>query len=375
MNATRLSLIAALALCPVLPTQAQEAEATAPVMAERMPLAASRSLVLDLTDGASRAVAVGERGHILLSETRSEWRQADAVPTRATLTATDAVGNKVWAVGHDGTILHSADGGISWSLQRQERWSAEGFDAPDWTPRFAAPLLDVMFLDEQRGFAVGAYSLLLTTRDGGETWRELSLAGKQSEEAAAEEAAQLEQDEGEDQDSWTFDSDDLMLDEEEDPHLNAIARTPDGVFMIVAERGAAFRSVDDGASWQRLSLPYEGSMFGLLVLGEGHLLAYGLRGNVQETRDGGDTWEVLDTGTELSLMGGAALPDGGAVLVGANGVVLYRANADAPFEQRTFENDSGETPVLSSVLALGTRTFLFTSDKGLARYEITPASR
>lgn len=374
MNVSKLSLIAALAIGPAFFLHAQQAPADAASQAERMPLAATRSLVLDVTEGASRAIAVGERGHVLLSESRSEWRQADSVPTRATLTATDAVGDQVWAVGHDGTILHSADGGLSWDLQREERWTRDGFDSPEWTSRFAAPLLDVLFLDAQRGFAVGAYSLLLTTTDGGTTWVEVSLAGKHSEEAVAEEAAQAERQADEDPDAWTFDSDDLMLDEEEDPHLNAIARTPDGLFMIVAERGAAFRSRDDGATWERLSLPYDGSMFGVLALGDQHLLAYGLRGNVQETRDGGDTWQRHDTGTELSLMGGAALPDGGAVLVGANGVVLYRASAEAPFEQHTFENAAGETPVLSAVLPLGTRTFLFAGDKGISRYEIKPNS-
>ncbi|MCK7594031.1 WD40/YVTN/BNR-like repeat-containing protein [Pseudomarimonas salicorniae] len=342
--------------------------------AERMPLAAQRSLVLDATESASRAVAVGERGHVLLSESRTEWRQAESVPTRATLTSVDAVGEKVWAVGHDGTILHSPDGGLSWTLQREETWTQEGFDSPDWTPRYAAPLLDVLFLDANVGYAVGAYSLMLRTDDAGATWRRVPLLrqtaieGEEGEEAAAPAESDSE-------DAWTFDADELMLDEEEDPHLNAIARTPAGLFMIVAERGAAFRSRDDGETWERISLPYEGSMFGVLVLGDQHLLAYGLRGHVQETRDGGDTWELVRTGTELSLMGGAALPNGGAVIVGANGVVLHRADSESAFTLYTFENDSGETPVLSAVVPMGARTFLFTSDKGIARYEVPARDR
>lgn len=365
MNATKI-LLAALALGLATGAFADAAPSTT---AERMPLAAQRSLVLDVTDSASRAIAVGERGHVLLSESRSEWRQVEGVPTRAALTAVTAVGNKVWAVGHDGTILASSDGGLTWTVQREEAWTQEGFDAPDWTPRYAAPLLDVMFIDEQRGYAIGAYSLLLRTDDGGETWQRVPLLGQTAEEDVPAESDP----EAGGGDEWTFDADELMLDEEEDPHLNAIARTPSGLIMIVAERGAAFRSRDDGATWERISLPYEGSMFGVLVLGDQHLLAYGLRGHVQETRDGGDSWQELETGTELSLMGGAALADGGVVLVGANGVVLHRPDADTPLAVHTFENAEGETPVLSSVLPLGSRTFLFTSDKGTARYEV-PAS-
>ena len=71
--------------------------------AETLPLA-SRSLILDITSGDGRAIAVGERGHILVSESRSDWRQVEGVPTRSTLTAVTTVGEHAWAVGHDGVI-------------------------------------------------------------------------------------------------------------------------------------------------------------------------------------------------------------------------------------------------------------------------------
>ena len=43
---------------------------------------------------------------------------------RVTLTAVTAVGNKLWAVGHDGVILASTDAGQHWSLQRKDPWHA-----------------------------------------------------------------------------------------------------------------------------------------------------------------------------------------------------------------------------------------------------------
>ena len=56
------------------------------VTAEPAPLAA-RSLILDVADGGDRAIAVGERGHVLVSESRrGDWRQVENVPTRSTLT-------------------------------------------------------------------------------------------------------------------------------------------------------------------------------------------------------------------------------------------------------------------------------------------------
>ena len=86
-----------------------------------------------------------------------------------------------------------------------------------------------------------------------------------------------------DAESWNFDSDeDLDLDEETDPHLNAITRTGDGSLFIVAERGAAYRSLDRGATWERIQLPYEGSMFGVIGYEGQHVLAFGMRGNAFE---------------------------------------------------------------------------------------------
>src|SRR5690606_11195724 len=116
--------------------------------AEPAPLA-TRSLLLDIAEASQRAIAVGERGHVLLSESRHDWRQVEGVPTRATLTAVTTVGDHAWAVGHAQVILHSADGGLSWERQHVDAYDAEDFD----DLANGAPLLDVLFLDQQHGLA------------------------------------------------------------------------------------------------------------------------------------------------------------------------------------------------------------------------------
>lgn len=352
----------ALAL-PVAATE--EAPSEAQQVAEMLPLVGHRSLVLDITEAASRGVMVGERGQILVSESRTDWRQIEGVPTRTTLTAVGSKNDKVWAVGHDGVILHSADGGLSWTMQRSDPKREVGPDE-EWDPRQGAPLLDVYIVDEQVGFAVGAYSLLLKTEDGGANWNRVIVGGTGDGDEESEEATGEEED-------WTFSEEDLVLEEEENPHLNAIARSPSGLMLMVGERGAAFRSRDGGDTWERIQLPYGGSMFGLLALDDQRFVAFGLRGHILETTDGGDTWEQLDTGTELSLMGGAALDNGGFVVVGANGVVISRESAEASLISGVFVNDNRETPVLASVLPRGIRTFLVTGEKGIGQYEAKPA--
>ncbi len=368
MNRTLAALAAALTLA-LSPLHAQ---ASAAELAETKPLVLRESLILDFAEGGNRAIAVGERGHIAVSESRSDWRQVEGVPTRATLTAVAAVGDRAWAVGHDGTILGSRDGGLSWTVQRTDVWTGSGaddFDA-DFDPTQGAPLLDVIALDADHVIAIGAYSLMLVTRDGGGSWVRIdpnAASGEGSEEPSDDAGSEIEVG---DDDDWTMSDDTLILEDEEEPHLNGIARTSDGALVVVGERGAAYRSLDGGDSWERMRLPYDGSMFGVLALGSGHLLAYGLRGNVQESLDNGETWQQPDSGTSLSLQGGTLLPDGSVLLVGSNGVVLHRAVGASEFTRSTFANDRQETPVLSSVLPLSARELVLAGEKGISRYAL-----
>ncbi|HPA01322.1 MAG TPA: YCF48-related protein [Chiayiivirga sp.] len=338
--------------------------AAEPLRSETMPLAASQGLILDLTEAASRAVAVGDRGQILVSESRTDWRQVPDVPTRATLTAVTAAGDAVWAVGHDGTILNSRDGGLTWVVQREDVLDTSPDAAFD--PRQGVPLLDILMLDANHGFAVGAYSQLLRTEDGGATWTFVSTTQAAASSPADDQASQTEE-VGND-DSWTLSEDDLAMEDVSDPHFNAIARTGSGALLIVGERGVAFRSRDGGASWERIELPYGGSMFGVIGYEGDHAVAFGMRGNVYETFDLGESWSAIDTGTDLSLMGGAVWGEGGFALVGANGIVVLREGpGQAPVNQ-VYSNAAQETPVLAGVLARANRGLLVSGEKGVDQY-------
>ena len=70
---------------------------------------AAKSVLLDVALAGARLVAVGERGHVLLSDDAGgSWRQARSVPTRTTLTSLHATDVRtLWAAGHGGVILRS----------------------------------------------------------------------------------------------------------------------------------------------------------------------------------------------------------------------------------------------------------------------------
>ncbi len=306
---------------------------------------AQKSLLLDIAPANDRAIAVGERGHILVSESRADWRQV-VTPTQSLLTAVTAVGNHAWAVGHDQVILHSSDGGLSWEMQNHDIESD-------------GPLLDVLFLDQQRGYAIGAYGQFLSTTNGGADWNlELISDRTRAKAQTPDKVDDTENDEG----SWLVSTD--IGDEMGDPHLNAILRTEAGL-MIVAEAGAAYRSRDEGVKWTKLTLPYGGSMFGGVAMDDGALLTFGLRGNVFRTPDLGDTWEKIASGTESSLFGAYALGGARAILVGAGGTVALAPAGASQLRLLSFP----EGGTMTAVLAISDVQFVIVGENGISIYQ------
>ncbi|MGH7492476.1 MAG: WD40/YVTN/BNR-like repeat-containing protein, partial [bacterium] len=77
--------------------------------------------------------------------------------TNKTLSGVDFIDDMTgWAVGADGTILHSIDGGKTWRHQTSPSTS--------W-------LRQVVFLDKNQGWIVGFNGTIMHTNDGGQSWR------------------------------------------------------------------------------------------------------------------------------------------------------------------------------------------------------------
>ena len=336
----------------------QEDSATTPT--EVMPLA-DRGLLLDITSTGIRKVAVGERGHILLSDDGATWTQSASVPTRSTLTSVTARNGRLWAAGHEGVILSSRDGGDTWEMQ-----TADPAQEPDADPN---PFLDVFFVDLDLGFAIGAYGQIAITDDGGDNWRVeyiadlVNLDDDVDDEFVDDEVAE---DEDVSLEDFKYDADFSDFDDElyYDFHLNAMTMLDDGTLVIAAESGSVYWSDDSGESWNYVELPYPGSMFGILRVGNEGLLAYGLRGNALESTDGGVTWEEVDTGVENSLLGGTVTDSGDVVLVGANGQVLVRAASSKDFVSH--RHPDGED--LANVLAAGD-SLIVVGETGIGPYQ------
>jgi len=212
----------------------------------------------------------------------------------------------------------------------------------------------MLFMDAKHGFAIGAYSLMLETQDGGATWKSRKINSAVVTPKAAPVASE----------AGTFSEEDLALGDEADPHFNAMTQLTDGTLVIVGERGTVYRSSDKGANWNKLAFPYKGSMFGVMSWNDNNILAYGLRGNIFESTDRGDSWNKLQSGNNATLMGGVDMLNGGAVLVGANGVVLRRNDAASAFTSTVVRTKSGEEPVFSAAATASDGQLVLVGEKG-----------
>lgn len=276
--------------------------------AEIEPLAKS-SLLLDMAVAGRRLVAVGERGHVMLSDDQgATWRQAKSVPTRVLLTAVFFVDAEYgWAVGHDETILNTADGGENWTRSH-------------FAPEAQQPLLDLWFANRVSGIAVGAYGAYFTTNDGGRHWSSAKFSPPQPPAA---------------------NEDDVPP----DYHLNRIVGVGNRLY-VAAEGGQLYRSDDRGASWRALPSPYKGSFFGLVpIRGEG-LLAFGLRGHLFRSADAGETWHALESHTTAMLTDGIAINDLRVVIGGLAGVLLVSGDAGETFKLTQQDDRKGMSALL-----------------------------
>jgi photosystem II stability/assembly factor-like uncharacterized protein len=271
------SAVAALAAAVLLASAPAAADSVRalPLPAEPMPRAAQSSL-MGLAQAGDALIAVGDRGDILRSTDGSTWTQMPA-PVRSPLTAAAfADAHDGWAVGHDGVILHTTDGGLHWSLQH-------------WQPVPEKPLLGLLALDAQRAFAVGAFGLFYRTADGGAHWEEVSAPALRGKEL----------------------------------HLYTIRLLGNGGLLVAGEQGTLGISADGGASWRALASPYDGTWFDAVPVGDRGALLCGLRGNAYLAQDAAaGPWIRIETGTTDSLFGCRAIGSGKIALAGLNGTAM-----------------------------------------------------
>ena len=265
-----------------------------------------------------RVVAVGEHGVVLLSDDGKTFRQAKSVPTQALLTSICFADDKLgWAAGHDGVVIHTADGGDTWALQHEDLASDK-------------PLFSIYFKDAQHGFAVGLFGTAIQTADGGHSWTPLAV----------------ETGEGSDSDSG-------------DHHLYAIFGDPAAALYIAGEAGLIYRSADGGSTWSTIKTSNPGSFWTGTRLKDGFLLAAGERGHLFASRDQGASWTEIPSGTQESLTSIQQGEDGSILITGLAGTLLRSRDGGNSFAALSRPD---RVPLNAALLSTQTGPLLFSGN-------------
>lgn len=273
------------ALMAVAATQAFAPRPTPPLAETRLPV--DRMHLNSIVRSQAGLVAGGELGHLLLSTDGGQtWNKSKVSKERYALInqiyfAPD--GQNGMAVGHEGWILRTRDGGRSWDEVAFEEKNGE-------------PLMSVARLPSGAWLAVGAFGRALRSEDG-TRWERLQLPASI-----------------------------------QDKHMNRLAGTSDGrQWLIVGERGLVLHSADAGATWKQIAPFYKGSFYNALALPGGGWLVYGMRGNIYRATDPAGPWTQVEMPVKAAFLGHALTPEGHVLLVGQGSLLAISTDGGAHF--------------------------------------------
>ena len=232
-----------------------------------------------------------------------------------------------WLVGVGGVILHTEDGGTTWTEQ---------------TSGTAAALNAVQFFDADLGWAVGADGCLLRTGDGGRSWR-----------------AVVAQPTVED--------------------VTALRFVTDRKGFAVTGGGRFLYSFDGGSNWTEDIVNTYANLWGMavhdtvaLVVGSDGLIARGIEYSVTTANFVTDTvwmsWEGRASRTTLTLHSVAFADAGNVWAVGDSGIMLHSSDTGVTWAEGAPRAADDLLAVrfrsASDGLAVGRNSLVLTTDDG-----------
>ena len=209
-------------------------------------------LVLSIATALLSVAAVAPPASALSSTGDGTWFWRSPQPEGNWLNAVCASGDSLWAVGYGGTILHSADNGVTWATQSSGTSLA---------------LNGVSFPDPLDGWAVGGNDLtnsttaniVLHTTDGGLTWNSQQMPGHSE--------------------LWAVDFVDALTG------------------WVSGDDGTVLHTTNGGLTWLKQTTDSWESLTSASFSDANHGVVGGPVGSVLETTDGGAQWRHLPLGS------------------------------------------------------------------------------
>jgi photosystem II stability/assembly factor-like uncharacterized protein len=215
-----------------------------------------------------------------------------------------------WAVGNDGLVLKTTDGGASW----QENFTGSVF----------YELTDIQFFDLNNGVAAGTDDfsgdgIMLKSTDGGESWtllngsidyvKAISFINPDIGYAAADEIYKTT-DGG---NTWN----EVLYANGDFHDVYAILNNVTAVGF-----NGIYRSTDGGANWVLQASGLNTYLSGIHLFDNNYGIVIGSSGTILKTTNGGITWLSIPSGTTKTLTGISFSGTAAGVICGEDGIIL-----------------------------------------------------
>jgi photosystem II stability/assembly factor-like uncharacterized protein len=186
-----------------------------------------------------------------------------------------------YVVGAFGTLLSTSDGGATWRKQ-ELAWDRLIPLIVNESGTIEPNLNAVYFVDLETGWIVGEFGLVLKTTDGGQTWIAQTYGGDR-------------------------------------PQLFAVIFRDERIGLSVGQQGTVLKTTDGGRRWVAADIGTRRNLYGIsfeaergLIVGEGVVMA---------SQDNGAIWTRLESMPEERWLSGAAIRNRQAVVVGQAGTI------------------------------------------------------
>jgi photosystem II stability/assembly factor-like uncharacterized protein len=309
---------------------------------------------------------------LFISVSRAQWIQQNPILQGITFNSVKFVSSSIgWAVGYNGVILKTTNGGTTWISQSCGTSSdlfGVFFTDPDhgtvvgdsigyaiifktidggntWTQQVcnsARKLSSVFFTDVNTGTAVG-YGTILRTTDGGTNWISQSVGG------------------------WYYLLDVCFCTPEigivvgyddtiypRDPHGIILKTFDGGTHWQIQERLSGFTPLsgvsfsdanngfvvglyniqytsDGGSTWVKLSTSISDELKSVSFINRNNATAVGQNGTIARTTDGGLTWSKQSSRTSTTLLSVSFTDTNNGTAVGFNSTILRTTNGGVTF--------------------------------------------
>jgi photosystem II stability/assembly factor-like uncharacterized protein len=238
--------------------------------------------------------AVGANGSIIkTTDGGNKWKHIPSGVTNTLTHVNTFDGNVIIAVGYQGKILRSSDGGGTWT-------SISGSAIQD--------LWRVQMINDSLGWISGRFSTLLKTTDGGLTWQSVST--------------------GFPQDYWSLD------------FLN------ENLGYISCGFGTLLKTTNGGTSWQQLYIGENVALYCVTILDEQTVVTGGFT-RIAVSTNGGSNWNIVSLGGIFysidftDMLNGIALSDASVYKTTDGGITWeYMFGSPSPHYWVTFVNPS-----------------------------------